>query len=129
MSEEARGSLRRMHLTIASGAGGDVVLPIRPPEGEVWDVYQIYATHDDVAREIHWRVYDSVLANDATVFQALAATLPRYWNTDVGQTLKPIRLNRATYINFRVQAMAGAKNVTAEVLIERLVGVGTWTSA
>jgi len=126
--EGSRGALRVKEVTQASGAGGTIYCSLQPPEGEVWDVYLLTATHDDVARTIDWIINDDITALKV-VFTQAAATLPRYFYNDVGTPIVPVRVNHNCYIVFRVNAMAGAKTITMEALIERIVGVPTWKSA
>lgn len=125
---ETRGSIRCKEITAASGAGGTTYCNITPPEGELWMIYAIYATHDDVARTISWVWSDTPAASIYTVYTEAAVATPHYYHRDVGSAA-PVQANHAVYPSYCVSAMAGAKTITVHVLFERIVGVPTWSAA
>lgn len=125
MGREYRGSMRVKQITQASGAGGNTYCNIQPPEGELWMIHAISASHDDVARTISWVWSDSPLSLIATLYTEAAVTAMHYYHRDVGSAA-PVQANRQVYPSFYVAAMAGAKTITVNVLYERIVGMPTW---
>jgi len=119
-----RGIGRALVFTTASGAGGDVVVLLRPPVGELWDLYQAHAYHDDVARTMGWTVYDAI-GPVSWLGPAYAARLYSLWTEDNGSPVVPLRLHHDYYLGITVVGMAAAKNAYLAGLIERIVGVGT----
>jgi hypothetical protein len=122
---DLRGPLRGIQVTQASGAGGNITCALRPPEGEVWDVYAIAASHDDVARSIEWQDADTDTALSMTLYSEAAVTARHYFFRDVGMCA-PVRINHNCYLQYYIAAMAGAKTITMNALVERMVGVPTW---
>lgn len=127
MSEVLRGPLRAHDLTQASGAGGDITLSIRPPAGEVWDLFHLRCTHDDAAGlTVQWRGIDTAGGENCLLSQG--TSVPRYLFTDLAGCKGGLRINNDCYIGFKVNGMAGAKTISANVLYERITGVQPWES-
>lgn len=126
MIDLIRGALRGKAITQGSGAGGTTFCNIRPPAGEVWDVYAIRATHDDVARTIHWWVSDTDAGTWYSLYDEAGVTAAHYFARDVGLAV-PVRINYNCYLMYGVDSMAGAKTITCNVMIERIVGAPKWT--
>lgn len=119
--DQLRGALRWQEITQASGAGGDTFLNVRPPDGEVWDIYAISAIHDDAARTIDWMTNDVDTGSYGSLYNEAAVTARRYWGPNCG-IYQPVRIHYKCYIMYKVTAMAAAKTITGEVLYERIVG-------
>jgi len=127
MIEAVRGPLRVIELTQASGAGGLITCTVRPPAGEVWDIYSGWASHDDAAGlTVEWFIYDTIGPILASIY--IGATVPQRLYQYV-VVPAPFRINRECYLGFRVTGMAGAKTITVRLMVERITGVQTWTGA
>jgi len=125
--KEYRGPLRVVEKTQASGAGGDTICYLQPPEGEVWDLYALSANQPDVARTVDWLACDTISGNKV-IYELAAFTGYKMLYTDIGFG-QPLRLSAGCYLGFRVLAMAGSKTITLEALVERIVGVPVWNGA
>lgn len=126
MTEVYRGALRGKQVTQGSGAGGTTYCNIRPPTGEVWDVYAIRASHDDAARTVHWFVSDTDSGTWYSLYDEAAVTAAHFFHRDIGMSA-PVRINYNCYLMYGIEAMAAAKTITCNFLIERVVGVPKWT--
>jgi hypothetical protein len=110
----------------ASGAGGNITAALRPPEGEVWDVYAIAASHDDAARSIEWQDADTDTALSMTLYSEAAVTARHYFHRDVGMSA-PVRITRTCYLQYYIAAMAAAKTITLNALVEKIKGAVVWS--
>ena len=120
--DELRGPLRTINITQATGAGGDVSALLRPPQGELWDVYIARGGHDGAGGlTCAWYMLDTIGPVTASV--GGGAAQPRSFYTDVGAPMMPLRLHYNCYLAFQVTAIAAAKVVGIIAVIERIVGV------
>lgn len=126
MTEPIRGILRAAILTQGSGAGGNINCAIRPPESEVWDIIQCRGSHDDAGGlTVQWWLNDVVGPIQLILF---SGTGTRYLHPDIGYPARPLRLTHASYLNFYVAGMAGAKTITVHVAYERILGLPLWNN-
>lgn len=115
------GAMRTKSCTQGSGAGGNTILYITPPEGEIWKIYGAKASHDDAAGiTVDWLWADLDLPETNALFSA--TSVPRYLYTDVPVSL-PLICHYRSQLAFRGQGMAAAKTLTVVIVYERIVGV------
>jgi hypothetical protein len=121
MAELMRGPLRALNFTTGSGAGGDTTATLRPPVGEVWDVYIAIGGHDGAAGlTCAWYHLDTI--GPITTNCGGGAAQPRKFYADAGSPLVPLRINHESYLAFQVLAIAAAKTVGVTGIVERIVG-------
>ena len=123
MADLLRGPLRVLGFSQSSGAGGDTVAYLRPPQGEIWDLYMARGSHDGAAGlQCDWYFVDSIGPMQVTMGGGTAQ--PRLLNTDTGNHY-PLRLRYGCYIAFQVLGMAASKTVTVYAVLERIKGITT----
>jgi len=121
MIDEGRGVPRVLAITKGSGAGGDTILDVRPAAGEMWDFYFLRASTDDAARDGSWLARDEDTPLTATLYSWVGAT-SRYLYADLPSLRSPLRLTYSSYVQVKFLAMAGAKTITANIMVERILG-------
>ena len=127
MNRDIRGILRAFSLTQGSGAGGNTICEIRPPESEVWDIIQCRGSHDDAGGLTdYWMLVDTLVPTTVILY---AGTGNRYLHPDIGTPARPIRTTHLSYLTFQVNAMAAGKTITVAVLAERILGMPLWNNA
>lgn len=115
------GAMRTKSLTQGSGGGGNTILYVLPPEGEIWKIYAAKASHDDAAGiTVDWLWADLDVPETNAVFTATSQ--PRYLYTDVPSS-HPLVCHFRSQLAFRGQGMAAAKTLTVVIVYERIVGV------
>jgi len=119
--------MRVKQITASSGGGGNIYCNIIPPEGEVWIVHAISASHDDAARSISWNWSDTPLSLIAVLYTEAGVTAMHYYHRDIGSAA-PFQVNHTVYPSYYVAAMAAGKTITVNVLYERIVGAPTWNA-
>ena len=125
MIRNLRGPIRVKQLTQGSPGGGSIYCNIRPPDGELWEIYAIAASHDDVARTIQWVWSDSPLALIATLYTEAGVTAMHYYHRDIGASA-PVQANYQVYPSYYVANIAAGKAITVNVVYERIVGIPNW---
>lgn len=121
MAEDLRGPLRVTTVAVATGVGGDIAASLRPPPGEMWDVYLARGAHNGAAGLACFWYFQDVIG--PVLLNCGGGTAqPRSFNTDVGQFAGPLRLYYGTYLTFQVNGIAAALAVGISAVYERIVG-------
>ena len=108
-----------------------------PAEGEIWEVLAAWGIHDDTgnARTCAWLFSDGVTNDLAAGGKSMVDLLPlSLYSVDGNVNVlghdwsKPLRLNKATYLTYRVVAIGAGKKGYIKAIIRKYRGVEAWSN-
>jgi len=112
--------------TTSTGAGGNTAYPIRPPLGDLWDISNVIAFHDDgVARAIGFSWYNatSTTSIDFSLGTAVAASVFVYMFKDgYFNNGRPCVASYYSYPIVMMYAATAAKNLYVRALVRKMRG-------
>lgn len=108
----------------SSGAAGATSVNVLPNEGEVWELVNMYAYHNDntAARTITMKLYDSTNNFTLASWTAVANGTIKDLLVD-GSWSKRIILSRKFYAIVEVNAIDAAKQLTVVYYIRKIKGL------
>lgn len=108
-------------ITVASGAGGNITVPITVPLGQIWRLVYATASHEEAinARLIQHRIDSVVLPGEATVLVSVRVSAP------LGTYLaEPIVLSYGGMVySAYFTAMGAAVNCNLRIVVQKFFGV------
>lgn len=131
MSHPLEGVVKVVTATAASGGAGYVYVPVRPPEGCVWEIDALVGFQDDGAVTEGWYVTDTkesiTRQNMVTCTGAASTYLPFYALDDAVNSaqylVRPFVVTYQTYVEFGFNASAGGKNGYIRAVVREYRGV------
>jgi len=108
-------------ITVNSGAGGDISVPVTVPTGQIWKLIHAVASHTDAtgSRLIQFLAGALTLPGEGTV-----ATGVRVWLPAGSYILEPLILSPGGIV-FKavVYSVAAAKDCNLRVIVQKFYGV------
>jgi hypothetical protein len=110
--------------TVGTGAGGNTVLSLRPPLGELWEIISLVGWHDDTTSRavgFGWTNPTSGVTIDFSLGAAIAATVFAHLGEDAHMLKAPVA-SYYSYPTVTMYAATASKNFYIRALVRKLRG-------